>query len=996
MFRTRILILLALFLASGYVAAAQPVDTADLTVSGTDSPDPVNAGDNIIYSITATNLGPDAAKNVSFTIALGSGLTFVSGTNCAAAAGTVTCTIGNMSVGSVARDVTVSVDAAASGSISSALAIASSHPHADDPNPGNNSSSISTNVIAAPNTPPTANGQNVSTDEETDLAITLTGSDAENDPLSFSVVNGPSNGALSGTEPNITYTPNENFTGSDSFTFKANDGEDDSANATINITVDPVNDAPVAVNDSYNVDEDGSLTASGVLSNDNDIDGDGLSAQLVSDVTNGSLSLNSDGSFTYNPNSNFEGSDSFTYTANDGSEDSNIATVTINVNPLNDAPAAVNDSYNVDEDGSLNVPASGVLGNDNDEDGDGLSAQLVNNVTNGTLSLNSDGSFSYSPNSNFNGSDSFTYTANDGSEGSNVATVTITVNPVNDAPSSTADSYSVDEDETLDVPANGVLANDNDIDGNGLTAVLVSDPPDGSVTLNADGSFSYTPDENFSGSDSFTYKANDGSEDSGTATVTITVDPVNDAPEAENDSYNVNEDESLSVPAVNGVLSNDSDEEDDSLTAILVSSTSNGDLNLNDDGSFEYSPSSDFNGSDSFTYKANDGNDDSEVVTVTITVDSVNDDPVATDDAATTDQDADVDVNVVDNDSDADDDTLTVTNVGGASNGTATNNNDGTVTYSPNPGFSGNDSFTYTIEDGNGGSDTATVNITVDQVVTISIDDTNVIEPLNGSVNATLTITLSAASDSDITFDFATSDGTATEGSDYNGDSDSVTIPAGETSATITIQVLADADLFEENETILVNLSNANIAAFNDDQGTITIAEECMFCDDFEDGVTASNWNYMKPNWIESTGSLRGTPTKRKAIVVANPAFDGCTNCSINTTMATAGGDSNRVSLYAFFVDKKNTVELMMKETTDKWLLRHRVNGKVVKKAKGAAVILPNTNYSVDLSFDGTNFVVKVDGQTLITMPASTIVPNGTVGYAVRNTTGIFGHILVN
>ena len=422
-------------------------------------------------------------------------------------------------------------------------------------------------------------------------------------------------------------------------------------------------------------------------------------------------------------------------------------------------------------------------------------------------------------------------------------------------------------------------------------------------------------------------------------------------------------------------------------------------LTLNEDGSFEYTPDENFNGSDSFTYKANDGDDDSEVATVTITVNSINDDPVATDDSATTDQDTDVDVNLLDNDSDVDGDTLTVTNVGAASNGTATNNNDGTVTYSPNPGFFGDDSFTYTIEDGNGGSDTATVNITVDEAipdVTISIGDDTVIEPLNGSVNATLTITLSAEAGSDVTVNFATADGTATDGSDYTGDTDSVTIPAGETTAQITIEILADADLFEENETILVSLSDPNGATIDDNQGTITISEECMFCDDFEDGVTATNWTYMKPSWFESNGTLQGTPAKRKAIAVANPVFSGCTNCSVNTTMSTLGGVRNRVSLFAWFVDKKNTIELMMKEENDKWLLRHRVNGKIVSKAKGLAVIQPNTSYSVDVSFDGTNFVVKVDGQTLITMPAATSVPNGTVGFAVRNTTGTFGHILVN
>jgi hypothetical protein len=140
------------------------------------------------------------------------------------------------------------------------------------------------------------------------------------------------------------------------------------------------------------------------------------------------LALNADGSFIYTPNANFNGSDSFTYHANDGLADSNIATVTITVNAVNDAPVANNDAYTTDEDTVLTVLAPGVLGNDTDADGDPLTAALVSSTSNGTLALNADGSFDYTPNAGFNGSDSFTYHANDGTVDSNIATVNITVN----------------------------------------------------------------------------------------------------------------------------------------------------------------------------------------------------------------------------------------------------------------------------------------------------------------------------------------------------------------------------------------------------------------------------------------------------------------------------------------------------------------------------------------------------------------------------------------
>src|SRR5204863_4972764 len=157
----------------------------------------------------------------------------------------------------------------------------------------------------------------------------------------------------------------------------------------------------------------------------------------------------------------------------------------------------------------------------------------------------------------------------------------------------------------------GVLANDTDADGSALTAILVSGPANGSVALNASGSFTYTPNANFNGSDAFTYKANDGTADSNTATVTIAVSAVNDAPPAVIDSFSTAEDTPLTIAAAAGVLGNDTDVDGNPLTAIVATSPANGTVTLNADGSFTYAPNANFNGSDAFTYRANDGTTDS-------------------------------------------------------------------------------------------------------------------------------------------------------------------------------------------------------------------------------------------------------------------------------------------------------------------------------------------------------------------------------------------------
>ena len=335
------------------------------------------------------------------------------------------------------------------------------------------------------------------------------------------------------------------------------------------------------------------------------------------------------------------------------------------VDVFNIPPVAANDAYNVDEDAVLNVAAPGILGNDTDLENHDLTAVLGVGPLHGTLDLNEDGSFTYTPSANYSGSDSFTYRAHDGADDSSNATVTIEIAPVNDKPVAVDDFYETDEDEPLIVPADGVLANDADTEGAELFAALVSDTGHGVLVLNPDGSFEYSPSLDFEGVDSFTYNATDGTSTSVPATVSITVGGENDAPVAFDDTYATDEDEPLNV-AAQGVLMNDTDTENDPLTSLLVDGPSNGQVIMGSDGNFTYTPEADFNGVDSFTYKANDESADSNVATVRITVNPVNDAPVAVIDSYVTDDDIPLVVSglgVLANDSDAELDSLTAIDV---------------------------------------------------------------------------------------------------------------------------------------------------------------------------------------------------------------------------------------------------------------------------------------------------------------------------------------------
>ena len=297
------------------------------------------------------------------------------------------------------------------------------------------------------------------------------------------------------------------------------------------VLLSAVDAAPVAGDDAVSTNEDTPLVIAPetLLANDSDPDGDELSITAVWGASHGITALGADGTITYTPHANYTGTDTFHYLASHGTL-GDAATVTVTVTPVNDAPVATGAQLDTAEDTAL---SGNVL--DYVTDVDTAHAALTAALGTGpqhaqSFSLNPDGSFAYTPHANYNGPDSFTYTASDGSLTSNEATVAITVNPVNDAPVAVGAQLSTAEDTEL---VGNVLDYVTDVDTAhvALTAVLGAGPAHAQAfSLNADGSFAYTPAANYSGPDSFTYTASDGDLTSNEATVAVTVNPVNDAP----------------------------------------------------------------------------------------------------------------------------------------------------------------------------------------------------------------------------------------------------------------------------------------------------------------------------------------------------------------------------------------------------------------------------------------------------------------------------------
>lgn len=473
--------------------------------------------------------------------------------------------------------------------------------------------------------------------------------------------------------------------------------------------------APEAVADTYSTDEDTPLTipAPGVLSNDTDEAHHYLKAIQLGDVTR--LTLDESGAFHYTPPPNFAGNDTFYYQATDAIAASNVATITITVSPINDAPVAHDDQATITEGTPVVIP---VLSNDLDVDGDLLTITQVGAATLGTATAIPAQMITYTPAPQVSGTDRFTYTICDPGALCATAAVTVVIGGVNDPPVANDDQATTPEATPVTID---VAANDSDPDGNLLpgSALTLTNPLRGVVAVAGAGRFTYTPNTNHHGLDQFRYTiCDDGAPDGvplcATATVTIAVTPVNDAPVAAADFYTATEDTLFTVAAP-GLLVNDQDVDGDLLTVKNFTQPAHGALTQQPDGGLRYLPNADYCGADSYSYTATDGQL-AAAATVTLAITCVNDPPLAQDDVYAVNEDESLTVSapgLLSNDRDPDGDPLVVQNHTQPAHGVLTQTNAGALVYTPQPNFCGADNYVYTVVDGKGGSTEATVSLQV-------------------------------------------------------------------------------------------------------------------------------------------------------------------------------------------------------------------------------------------------------------------------------------------
>ncbi|EJG1192819.1 tandem-95 repeat protein, partial [Vibrio parahaemolyticus] len=657
--------------------------------------------------------------------------------------------------------------------------------------------------------------------EDTSTVIKVLGNDTfegDGKVVSLDTNNGPANGTVSvNPDGSVTYTPNDNYQGTDSFTYIVTSGGL-SESTTVSVDVTPVNDAPVAKDDTAITDEDTAVTID-VLPNDNDIDGDKLSIQSASvPEAQGKVEI-FDGKLVFTPAENFNGDAEITYTVTDG-ELTDAAKVTVTVNPVNDAPTIKVDAVeSITEDAvSTDTVVATLTVRDTDTPEDQLAVSLENNsngyfvLVGNEVKLTQAGVDAVN-NDELNLKDlTISASVSDGVNPTASDSDSLVVNRVNDAP--TVENAIADQVLSEDFDAYTIDLNEVFKDSDSSLEFSVSGNSNVLVSIE-NGIATISPTADWNGSETLTFTATDPSGESISQRVDFTVAPVVDIAA---DKATVVED----TPTIIKVLGNDTFEGDGKVVSLDTNNgPANGTVSINPDGSVTYTPNDNYVGKDTFTYIVTSGGV-SESTTVEVNVTPVNDAPVAKDDIATTQEDTAVTIDVLPNDTDVDGDKLSIESVSVPKEQGTVEVVDGKLVFTPAENFNGDAEITYTVTDG-ALTDQATVKVTVNAVNDTPVVESNIADqtlaedftPYTIDLNTAFSdvdnvdgeLTFSVSGNSNIQVAIVNSIATITPTADWNGSETltfTATDPSGESvSQTVNFTVAPVADIVADKATVV-------------------------------------------------------------------------------------------------------------------------------------------------------------------------------------------------
>jgi len=458
-------------------------------------------------------------------------------------------------------------------------------------------------LVGKVNNAPVANDRDVEGLEDQSIEILLQAMDPDYDPISYTIVTAPKKGHLTGTPPSVIYQPDENYHGSDAFTFTASDGVLTSNIAQIQVSIFPQNDVPIAQDSLLDAVEDEPVTSAFIAF---DIDQDALTFEIIQKGQKGMATLinPATGSFSYTPFANVYGEDIVTFQVKDATSQSNIGQVNVAIAPVNDPPTANSSQFETEEDIPFEIDLIA-----NDIDSDSLHYTIVDMPQLGSIAIADSGQLSYTPFNNATGQDQLSFRVYDDSGGqSENAFVSIDIHPVNDPPVAQSFSIYLDEDTSYSNILQG-----SDIDSIALAYSLLTLPQKGTVELlnQNTGKFVYIPNANESGDDNFTYQVNDGLLHSEIAIVSVWINPVNDVPVLESQNVEIEQNQQAHIT----LMAQDAD--NDTLSYHIIGMPDHGVVNINGAG-ITYSPDAGFLGMDSLTVNAYDGKVNSKTALIKI------------------------------------------------------------------------------------------------------------------------------------------------------------------------------------------------------------------------------------------------------------------------------------------------------------------------------------------------------------------------------------------